>query len=217
MALRCRSITARRRYNAPLRRRQLTDAAIDLLGTEGARGLSHPRVDQRAGVPAGTASYYFRTRKALLKAAAERIGELDFADLSMMAELADGDNAEYSGTIGLARLVMLSGTEPRLTRSRARYELTLAGHRDPDLGATTLEIGMRFYGLARDVIAQWHPDDPPPEPALVDEQAVILLTFISGVMMSFVHGYPAVTDAEHLDYLIQAILRSVTTARQERA
>ncbi len=70
-------ITARRKYNAPQRRRDLCDAAIDVLGNFGSRGLTHAKVDQRAGLPAGTTSYNFRTRDALLLGIAERLDEHD--------------------------------------------------------------------------------------------------------------------------------------------
>jgi hypothetical protein len=106
---------------------------------------------------------------------------------------------------------MLSATEPWLTRTRARYELLLAAHHDPDLAATMVQFGIKFYDLARDVVTQWHPKDPPVDPAVVHEQAVVVLTYINGVMMSFVQGYPVVTDVDHLERLIQAILRSIDT------
>jgi DNA-binding transcriptional regulator YbjK len=185
----------------------LTDAAIALLGAEGARGLSHPRVDKQAQMPAGTASYFFRTRKALLQATAERVSELDEADLSMMTELADADAAKYSGTKGLAQLVILSSTEPWLTRTRARYELMLAARREPELAVSMLEFGAKFYGLAREVITKWH--EAPVDAAVIDEQAVTVLTYVNGVMMTFVHGFPVVSAADQLDRRIQAILRSV--------
>lgn len=41
-------------------------AAVDLLGTEGLRGLTHARVDDRADLPKGSTSNYFRSRDALL-------------------------------------------------------------------------------------------------------------------------------------------------------
>jgi AcrR family transcriptional regulator len=41
-------------------------AAVDLLGTEGLRGLTHARVDERAGLPKGSTSNCFRSRAALL-------------------------------------------------------------------------------------------------------------------------------------------------------
>lgn len=62
---------------------------IELLGSDGIHGVSHPKVDERADVPAGTTSFYFRTRKALLHAGATRLSELDVADFSLMAEIAD--------------------------------------------------------------------------------------------------------------------------------
>lgn len=57
------------------RRAKLTDAGLDLLADEGARGLTHRGVDKAAGVPAGTASNYFGTRDALVAGLVERIGE----------------------------------------------------------------------------------------------------------------------------------------------
>ena len=42
-------------------------AAIDLLGTDGVRALTHGRVDERAGLPKGSTSNYFRTRAALFE------------------------------------------------------------------------------------------------------------------------------------------------------
>jgi AcrR family transcriptional regulator len=208
-----RGINARQTYNSSLRRQQIADAAIELLGSDGTHGLSHPRVDRRMGLPVGTASYYFRTRQALLEAAADRMNDLDLQDLSMMGEIDGESDAGYAGTRGLARLVMLSGTEPWLTRSRARYELTLVARGNEALAERMLGYGIRFYGLARDIVAQWHPTGSPPDEALIDEQATVVLTYVNGVMMSFVHGYPVVTDEDHLDRLIQGVLHGVAASR----
>ncbi|MEV4456496.1 TetR family transcriptional regulator [Microbispora sp. NPDC049633] len=62
------------------RRRALTDAAIELLASAGVHGLTHRAVEKAADVPPGTASNYFRSREALLVAAAERIAELHHED-----------------------------------------------------------------------------------------------------------------------------------------
>jgi DNA-binding transcriptional regulator YbjK len=59
----------------PERRIRLTDAGLAVLAESGARGLTHRAVDAAAGLPAGTASNYFRTRDALLGALGERIFE----------------------------------------------------------------------------------------------------------------------------------------------
>ena len=199
------AIATRRKYNAAQRRRDLADAAVDLLGTHGSRGLSHPRVDRHAGVPDGTTSFYFRTRNALLHAVAERITDLDLADLTMLSELGH-DDAGYSGTLGLARLVMLSGTEPYLTRTRARLEILLSAGGDDDLLATLHRYSAQFYGLARDVVEQWYTDSSVPA-ELVEQRAVMVMTYISGVMTSFVMGQPVVDDDRTLDAQIRHILQ----------
>jgi hypothetical protein len=164
-------------------------------------------------VPAGTTSFYFRTRKALLHAVATRLTELDVADLSLMTELADDRSTEFAGTAGLARIVMYAATEPWFTRAKARYELLLLASRDPELAATLNESAEGLYALARDVVAQWHPADSTPDPALIEDQAIATLTFINGVMMTFVAGRPVVDSPEHLDRLIQGVIAGVAHVR----
>lgn len=160
-------------------------------------------------MPAGTASFYFRTRKALLQAVAARLAELDVADFSRMAELADGASSQFTGTAGLARIVMYVNSEPWLTRAKARYELALLAGRDAELAATLAQSSDRLYGLARDVVTQWHPPGSAPDPALVEDQAIATLAFINGVMLTFVAGQPVVTNSEHLDRLIRGVIAGV--------
>ena len=56
----------------PDRRTVLLDAALELVGTQGMRGLTHRAVDVAAAVPAGSTSNYFRTREALILGIVER-------------------------------------------------------------------------------------------------------------------------------------------------
>ncbi|MUL82205.1 MULTISPECIES: TetR/AcrR family transcriptional regulator [unclassified Mycolicibacterium] len=178
-----------------------------MLGQDGARGVSHPKVDKKAGVPDGTTSFYFRTRKALMHAIAARLNELDLADLSLLTELTDADPTEFAGTVGFATLVMYSATEPWLTRAKARYELALEAGRDAELAATLNESVEGFYGLARAVVTEWHStNENPMAPDVVDDQAKTLFSFVNGVMMTFVIGQPLVEDADQLDRLIRGVL-----------
>lgn len=208
---RCTIATERRKSNADERRRQLCDAAIELLGEGGARGLSHPKVDQRAGVPAGTTSFYYRTRHALVHALAERLTDLDMADLNRMTELRNSDaSCAFSGTAGFASMVMMSAQDPWLTRTKARYELMLGAGRDPELARILDGFASRMNELARGIVAEWHAPHADLDPALIDEQANTTMTFVNGVMMSFVSGRPVVRDTQHLDDLIQAVLAGIT-------
>ncbi|WP_254424857.1 TetR/AcrR family transcriptional regulator [Mycobacteroides abscessus] len=65
--------TSRPRHRAPsmgVRRPQVLDTAVRTLARGGDRALTYRTVDAAAGVPPGTTSNYFRTRAALLLAAA---------------------------------------------------------------------------------------------------------------------------------------------------
>src|SRR5271167_4402330 len=64
------------------RRNALADAALEVLGTAGIHKLSHRSVDERAGLPAGTAANYFPRRDDLLAAAATRVAELSMAEMT---------------------------------------------------------------------------------------------------------------------------------------
>ena len=72
----------RRKPDVEQRRRTLCDAAIELLAADGARGVTHLRVDRRAGLADGTTSFYYQTRAALLRGAIDRVIELDVADFT---------------------------------------------------------------------------------------------------------------------------------------
>lgn len=168
-------------------------------------------------MPAGTASFYFRTRKALLHAVATRLAELDLADFSRMAEVADDPSTPFAGTAGLARIVMYVNTEPWLTRAKARYELALLAARDAELANILEGSAKRLHILARDVVTQWHPAGSTPDPGLVDDQAIATLALINGVMMTFVAGQPSVDGAEHLDRLIRGVIAGVAAVRRDES
>ncbi|WP_216915759.1 TetR/AcrR family transcriptional regulator [Nocardia noduli] len=55
------------------RRARLVDTAIDLIATRGIRALTHRALDAELALPPGSASYYFRTKKALVDAISERV------------------------------------------------------------------------------------------------------------------------------------------------
>lgn len=203
----------RRKNDASERRRRLADAAIELLGSNGVHGVSHPKVDDHAGVPRGTTSFYFRTRKALFQAVAARLTELDVADLSLMTELAVDQSTRFAGTAGFADIVMYVNTEPWLTRAKARYELALLAGRDPELATTLSDSSRGLYTLAREVVTHWHAGGTP-DPAVIEDQAAAVLAFINGVMLTFVAGQPVVESAAHLDRLIRGIISGV--AREQR-
>ncbi len=126
------------------RRAQLADAGIELLVESGVHGVTHRAVDRRAGLPAGTASNYFRSREALLVATTRRVVEQHQAD---MAEAVRANPAPASGKrAGVQRAIDLISDSLMLAagRHRARYlavfELRLESLRRPALAAAIDEL-----------------------------------------------------------------------------
>lgn len=167
----------------PIRERVL-DAAIDLLATGGLRALTHVRIDERADLPKGSTSNYFRTRAALLIGVADWILAQElrpvraaFAPRSP-AELIDAMCALLEVTthqnrdLTTARLVLFleanhnAELREALTRGRATLGegivATLAemGARDPQAAAET--IAACFEGLLLHRIARHDTTDPRP-------------------------------------------------------
>lgn len=200
-----------RKQNPEQRRRELCDAAIRLLADDGIKGVSHLKVDRKAGVPDGTTSFYFRTSSALLRAVANRVADLDLADLAAATESPATTNGsgERGGAAGLAALVMRSGRGERLTRSKARHELAMPSARDPGLAEAFFHNQQRFLELHRDVVLRLSPDDA--EPALVDEKAFVLMMFISGLMIAIARGDRTIKSAEQLERIISSIVSGMSS------
>ncbi|MCB0930123.1 MAG: TetR/AcrR family transcriptional regulator [Mycobacterium sp.] len=214
-------IQKRRSPNPEERRRVLCDAAIQLLADEGAKGLSHPKVDSFAGLPNGSTSFYFRTRSALLMAAAERLAELDLVDLMSVAEPANPGSSEGLDfpvdAPRLATMVMLSASEPRLSRTKARFELMLQANRDPELAEVFRHNSDVFAELhRREILARSRPGSEP-EPHVLEEQTVATMSFVAGVQMRLVAGDRSVASAEQLDRLLRAVADGVAAEYRDDA
>ncbi len=126
------------------------DAAIEVIAAEGMRGLTHRAVDRAAGLPAGSTSYYARTRAALLELTIARIIVLDQAPPSPSG----GGLAEF--VAGYAFEAITSGR----TRMLARYEFALEATRRPELRATYDEGGLQIRRQAAAALAAAGSADP---------------------------------------------------------
>jgi DNA-binding transcriptional regulator YbjK len=119
------------------RKRNLADVALATLATEGTRGLTHRAVDRAAGLPSGSTSNCFRTRAALLQAAAERLGERISADLAALRLREDASPQEAADAVAW---LVDQWTSADRERRLARYELSLEATRRPEIRKTLLDI-----------------------------------------------------------------------------
>ncbi|MCV7150228.1 TetR/AcrR family transcriptional regulator [Mycolicibacterium pyrenivorans] len=189
-----------RKRDGRQRRRELCDAAIQVLAEQGSRGLTHQQVDRCAGVPDGTTSYYYRTREALLRGVGGRVADIDTENLRSITDDATRSETPFGR---LAHLVMLQADGQGLHLNKARLELMLAATRDPALADTSRDFIARVNDMARDAIAELRPES---DKAVLEAQATALMTFIAGMFTRFAAGDRTATSAEHLERLMQAIV-----------
>lgn len=163
---------------------RVLEAAVDLLGTGGLRALTHVRVDERAGLPKGSTSNYFRTRAALLAGVSDWIVEQELASLNvavaprspdelvgglcMLLDVITRDNRKLT----TARLVLFmeashdAALREVLQRGRATLvggvagALAEMGASDPDAAAQSIAACMEGLMLHR--IARHDFSDPRP-------------------------------------------------------
>ena len=106
----------------PATRERGLEAAVELLGSAGVRALTHARIDERAGLPPGSTSNWFRTRRALLGGVVDWIAERERADFDPTRMPAiTGVDGLIEGLCAMAELQ----TGLFAARTRARYALFL--------------------------------------------------------------------------------------------
>lgn len=158
-------------------RDRAVDAAVELLGTQGLKSLTHRRIDQKAHLPAGSTSNYFRTRHALLAGVADAIVQREMVGarpaftpkttgefLDELVALLDRTTRDQR-ILTTARLVLFmeASHDPTLREALWRGRATIAaalepvlltlGARDPKTAAGTLMAcaeGLILHRIARD-------------------------------------------------------------------
>ena len=137
------------------RRTEILDAALRVLAEHGMRGLTHRAVDAGAGIAAGSTSYYFRSRSALVEGCVARLLEIDKA-IEVPAVAAAPPARLVDTIVGVA--VAMVTTQRH--RTLARYELSLAGAREPHLRAALVAGGDTIRALAAPALAAAGVADP---------------------------------------------------------
>lgn len=156
------------------KRAAVLDAAIDVLGTEGVRALTHRRVDARAGVPAGSTSNYFRTRGALVEGVLDHLLESDRQDLAALTT--GGQVPQRQDLEALLRDYVLYSTGPEAPRTRARLALFVESTTVPALRASVGARRGELRAWGAEILAALGADDPA-------AAAQIVVDYLDGVIL----------------------------------
>lgn len=206
MTKRARSVPAARRSAAPLgedRRAAIADAAIHLVATRGLRGLTHRAVDEEAGLPPGSTSYYLRTRSALLAACTDRMLERDLVRGSAGIELPPGLDLEEFLVEMLLQLV-----RERPDDLVARYELSLEARRQPDLRNPLIEGGRLLRETLATLLAALGVPD-------ADRATWPVAAMMDGLMYDRVAGAGSSLSEDAFEHAVRTSLSALLTGLRQ--
>ncbi|MET0417599.1 MAG: TetR/AcrR family transcriptional regulator [Actinoplanes sp.] len=161
------------------RREAIGDAAIGIVAREGLRSLTHRAVDRELGLPAGSTSYYARTRRQLIEAMVHRLANRTTADMPAPAAVPRTAPEAARTLAGL-----LDRLASRPDDNRARYALTVDLASDPELhGYLTHASPVRagFLAAAAATLGAIGVTDP-------DRHAPALVALIDGLLFDRVAG-----------------------------
>lgn len=127
------------------RAEQIVLAAVEVLGEQGAAGLTHRAVDRQADLPEGSSSNLFRTRTALIDAICGFLTDHDLERLDKASQrfAAESQMTAAKAAEGLAAVIHEWTTKEAIFTA-ARLELFLIAHRDPKVAAKLTLVRRTF-------------------------------------------------------------------------
>ncbi|GAB2725134.1 TetR/AcrR family transcriptional regulator [Kitasatospora kifunensis] len=181
------------------RRTVLADTALGVLAESGMRGLTHRAVDRAAGLPPGTTSAYYRTRKALLTALVRRLVALDQAELQEIGSRTPVPRDAEELVAQIAAFVERRLTAEGRRRSLARYACAIESVHHPELREILVPHENAGQRVVRDFLAALGLAD-------ADARTVTLLTCVDGLVFDRLVSGGSVSDQE-IRRLVGAALR----------
>jgi TetR/AcrR family transcriptional regulator, regulator of biofilm formation and stress response len=133
----------------------ILDAAVRVVGEDGASALTHRRVAERAGVSLSATTYYFRSKAQILEQALFLASERELTELSVVHDLFDP--AVMTVEEWAARLARVLAAETRGRRRimlLAQFEMDLYAARHQRLRAAVRELNARYAALIEPVLVR---------------------------------------------------------------
>lgn len=169
---------------------RVLEAAVELLGTDGLRALTHARVDEQAGLPKGSTSNYFRSRARLVAGVNDWISERELAEADEMA------STPHSGAALVETLAtgidFLTG--PNRTMTAARLTLFMEAHHNAEIRAAVSRTRSVMERSIVAVMARLGAADP-------DAAALALMACCEGIILHRIARHDD-TDARPLLQLV---------------
>jgi len=179
---------------ATTQRQRAVHAATELLGSAGVRALTHRKVDELAGLPAGSTSNYFRTRAALFQGVLDAMVATESPEVEPLAHVRTADEL-VDGLVDLMDVL----TGPLLTTTSARMALLVEAGHEPELRAGLARGRATMARLLRPAFQAL--GAPSPDFA-VDAVAICF----EGLFLHALAQHASVDARPHIDLVVRACL-----------
>lgn len=176
-----------RKDAAALMRSRLVEAAIEQVADEGMRGLTHRRVEQRAGVSQGLVKYHFGTLDGLTEAVVHHMADLELTSVMAIDPTRQAfalESGQMPDEVWQAARAAYDSIIARPDLVRARFELYLHAARNPDLQEIIRAGRERFIDAVADSL-------PSPDPRA---GARMILALVNGLLLHQLSAPEAVVD-----------------------
>lgn len=173
-------------------------AAVQLVGEQGVRALTHARVDAAAGLPRGSTSNWFRTRDALVSGVLVWIAEQERSALT--AAIQPVSSAD--GLLDAICTVIEDATVAFASRTRARYALFLETTANPGILPAMREQRGLFATWTQGVLAGLGVTEP-------ETAARTLLALSAGIIVNRLTVDPDFPPRPSLEQVIRGVLPEV--------
>lgn len=188
------------------RRTQIGQAGVRIISSRGVRALTHRAVDEELGLPAGSTSYYARTRRELIGLIAGEVAQRTEGEL-----IGPRLPAEVTPAVLADQLVeALEASLQRSAEQRARLLLLLEYPDDPELQAvltTSAETRRAFLATGSAVLELLDVANP-------QRHAADLVGLLEGLLAQRVLGTAKLDQRQLLTSYLQGLPRNETEAER---
>jgi DNA-binding transcriptional regulator YbjK len=190
----------RRDPRGELRRAELLDAAIHLIGAHGMDGVTHRAVAAAAGVPAASTSYYFRSKDELIDEALRTLAAREVELLRRRREALGAAVADLDATVeALAGWIEEQVTPEGSVAILAQYQLQLEAARRPEAREILAEWKAQTNELAETAMASLGARD-------VRTAAILLICAIDGLRLRLLASGHDPLEGQALRHVLRALL-----------
>ncbi|MCV2395713.1 TetR family transcriptional regulator [Actinotalea sp. M2MS4P-6] len=191
----------RRPGRGEVRRRQILDAAVRIIGTGGLSSLTHRAVADAAGVPLGSTTYYFKDRDDLLRQTMAYAVEIERARMDEIVGAVSGPPS-LEGSVRLLTEIFLDKSVADPLYDLALFEMFLEATRNDEYRPQTRE----WSALIGEIVDQVLPPTDPTIPRPVALQIVAAL--IDGLMLESASNQELTVEelADHLRIALERLV-----------